>query len=249
MSELTTPLDLLRRGTVELIGRVADSSNATFVVAFADEGPGTGAGHDGVRGTGSGPRAIYKPVRGERRLWDFPPGLHRRERAAYVLAEALGWPPVPPTVVRHDLPLGPGSLQWFVDADFRHHYFTLRDEQRHRGVFERICAFDIVVNNTDRKSGHCLIDTRERIWAIDHGLTFHAEFKLRTVIWDFADEPLPAAVRDDLARLLDTGLPDELGELLDAFERDAVLTRARALLAEGRFPVDTTGRRWPWPLV
>ncbi|RMH68609.1 MAG: SCO1664 family protein [Actinomyces sp.] len=229
---MTAALALLEGADVELVGRVADSSNATFVVTL-----------DGEH------RAIYKPVRGERPLWDFPPGLHRRERAAHVLDRALGWDLVPPTVVRDDLPLGPGSLQWFVDADFRHHYFTLRDEPAHRRAFERICAFDVVVNNTDRKSGHCLVDDTGRIWAIDHGLTFHAEFKLRTVIWDFADQPLPGDVTDDLCRLLDTGLPEELGELLDPIERDAVRTRARALVTRGRFPVDTTGRRWPWPLV
>jgi uncharacterized repeat protein (TIGR03843 family) len=227
-------LALLAEGTIEIIGRMPWSSNATFLVDLE---------HDGLLAQG-----IYKPARGERPLWDFPSGLYRREVAAFTLSEHLGWGLVPPTVER-DGPLGPGSLQLFVPADFTQHYFTIRDAGRHTEVLQQLCVFDIVTNNTDRKGGHVLLDRDDRIWAIDNGLSFHAEFKLRTVIWDFAGAPVPRPVLDTLAGLLDTGLPDAVAEVLTPFERDAALTRCRAVLVEGRFPVDHTGRRYPWPLV
>lgn len=193
-------------------------------------------------------RAIYKPHRGERPLWDFPGGLYQREIAAYELSKALGWNLVPPTVLAEG-PLGVGSLQWFVDADFEQHYFTLYEEQRHHPQLQTICAFDIVANNTDRKSGHCLIDARGHIWAIDNGLSFHVEPKLRTVIWEFGGEPVPDNLRDDLLALATSDLPEALAKRLDPFERDAVRTRARALADRGVFPIDYSGRRFPWPLV
>jgi uncharacterized repeat protein (TIGR03843 family) len=227
-------LDLLRDGAVEVLGRMPYSSNATFLVDIC---------HEGLMAQG-----IYKPHRGERPLWDFPSGLFKREAAAFVLAEHVGWHFVPPTVVR-DGPLGEGSLQLFVPSHFEHHYFTLRDGGGHVETLQQLCVFDLLSNNTDRKSGHVLLGEDGRIWAIDNGLSFHAEFKLRTVIWDFAGDRIPSAIRDDVVRLLDEGLPDAFTELLDAFERDAVLTRARAVVREGCFPVDHSGRRYPWPLV
>jgi uncharacterized repeat protein (TIGR03843 family) len=226
---------ILLEGEIELLGRMPWSSNATFLVEACHEDETV--------------KAIYKPRRGEQPLWDFPSGLHQREVAAYELSAALGWDLVPLTVTRDDAPLGTGSVQRFVDADFEQHYFTLLDDERHHGAFRRLCAFDFVANSTDRKSGHVLIDKAGHIWAIDNGLSFHHEFKLRTVIWDFAGEEVPGDVLDDVGRLLDEGLPAPLAALLDTFERDATLTRARALLHERRFPVDTTGRRHPWPLV
>jgi uncharacterized repeat protein (TIGR03843 family) len=227
--------EILSRGELEVLGRMPWSSNATFLVEACLDDTTT--------------RAVYKPRRGEQPLWDFPSGLHQREVAAYELSEALGWDLVPLTLARHDAPLGLGSLQAFVDADFAQHYFTLLDHDRHHDTFRRLCAFDIVANNTDRKSGHVLVDRDDHIWAIDNGLSFHQEFKLRTVIWDFGGEEVPADVREDLAALAEGGLPDDLASRLDPFERDAVLSRARALAAEGRFPLDPTGRRYPWPLV
>jgi uncharacterized repeat protein (TIGR03843 family) len=226
---------ILVEGELELLGRMPWSSNATFLVEGCLDGETN--------------RAIYKPRRGEQPLWDFPDGLYQREVASYELSQALGWELVPLTVGRTDAPLGTGSLQRFVDADFQQHYFTLLDDESLHDDFRRLCAFDILSNNTDRKSGHVLIDGDRHIWAIDNGLSFHREMKLRTVIWDFAGEEIPDAVLDDVTRLVDDGLPDALAALLDPFERDATLTRARALLTERRFPVDTTGRRHPWPLV
>ncbi len=227
-------LSVLRAGEIAIEGRMPYSSNGTFLVRLD---------HDGANDL-----AIYKPVRGERPLWDFPSGLARREVAAYELSAALGWAVVPPTVLR-DGPHGEGSVQHFIDADFSEHYFTLREDRTHDDAFRRLCAFDLVANSADRKGGHCLIDAEGHIWAIDNGLSFHQEFKVRTVIWDYAGERLPDDVAADLQALIDRGLPDALAELLDPFERDAVLTRAGALLRAGSFPHDRTGHRYPWPLV
>jgi uncharacterized repeat protein (TIGR03843 family) len=112
-----------------------------------------------------------------------------------------------------------------------------------------MCAFDLAGNNTDRKSGHVLLGRDGRIRGIDHGLMFHREFKVRTVIWEFGGEPIPDDVQSDLTALVEAGLPDPLAELLDPFERDALLQRARAVVDAGWFPIDDTGRRYPWPLV
>ncbi len=244
-----------RLGGADLVieGRMPWSSNATFLCELWPAGSRPDGGLEEVEievPADAAPlgKAIYKPHRGERPLWDFPDGLYRREAAAYDLAAALGWEVVPPTIVR-DGPFGIGSVQAFVDADFTQHHFTLVEEERHHEQLRRLCAFDIVANSTDRKGGHVLIDADEHLWAIDNGLCLHAEFKLRTVIWEFADEPLPAELADDLARFVEGGVPAALDDVLDPFERDALLARTRALLADGRFPIDHTGHRVPWPLV
>jgi uncharacterized repeat protein (TIGR03843 family) len=230
----TIALDLLARGDITVKGRMPRASNATFLVELA---------LDGATGL-----AVYKPEQGERPLWDFPPGLFRREIAAYLLSEALGWSLVPPTAPR-DGPLGEGSLQLFVPADFRQHYFTLLEADEHRETLQRICLFDLVANNADRKSGHCLLVPDDRIYAIDNGLTFHAEPKLRTVIWDFGEEPIAPALQEDLRRVLSDDLPPALAELLDPDEQRALKRRARGLLRTGQFPVDKSGLRYPRPLI
>jgi uncharacterized repeat protein (TIGR03843 family) len=168
--------------------------------------------------------------------------------AAYHLSEALGFGLVPPTLTREG-PYGAGSLQLFVDAEFEEHYFTLRERPEQRAALTRLCAFDLVANNADRKSGHCLLGRDGRLYAIDNGLCFHAEPKLRTVVWDFAGEPVPEDVRTAAGRLGAQGLPGPLAELLGPEERGALLARARALGAATRFPGDPTGVRYPWPLV
>ena len=228
-------LTLLTEGSVELVGQIARSSNATFLVEL-------GHGDDTAQ-------AIYKPMAGERPLSDFEPGLHRRERAAYLLSASLGWGMVPPTVIREDAPLGVGSLQWFIDCDFSEHYFTLaaEDPSTHPAM-ARMALFDYVANNTDRKSGHVLRGGDGRIWGIDHGLCFSAVFKLRTVIWDFAGEAIPAALLADIAPLADA-VPDEVAALLDDDETAALKRRVRCILRDGTLPVDLTGMRYPWPLV
>jgi uncharacterized repeat protein (TIGR03843 family) len=226
---------VLRHGEVEVLGRMPWSSNATYLCEVS-------CGDDVLR-------AIYKPRRGERPLWDFPSGLDHREVAAYELSEALGWSIVPMTVLREG-PLGQGSLQRFVDADFEQHYFTLYEDEANHAQLQAMCAFDLVGNNTDRKSGHCLLGLDGRIQGIDHGLMFHQEFKLRTVIWEFGGEEVPAALLESVAELADAEeLPDPLARLLDPLERDALQARARALVRAGHFPIDETGRRYPWPLV
>jgi uncharacterized repeat protein (TIGR03843 family) len=233
-TELAASLDLLARGRVSLKGRMPWASNATFLVELDLEGQVA--------------LAVYKPLRGERALWDFPAGLYKREVAAYELARALGWGLVPPTV-RRDGPLGEGSLQLFVPADFEQHYFTLREDVAHQAALRRLCAFDLIANNADRKAGHCLLGPDGAIYAIDNGLTFHVEPKLRTVIWDFGGEPVPNAILADLGRLVQLGPPEVLTELLDPAEGRALRARAEALLGRRRFPRDATGRRHPWPLV
>ena len=232
---VTSPrdLDLLVWGAMTVKGRIPRSSNATFLAEVALDGAST--------------LAVYKPGRGERPLWDFPPGLFKREVAAYLLSEALGWGLVPPTLEREG-PLGPGSVQRFVRADFEQHYFTLRENPAHHECLKRICLFDLVANNADRKSGHCLLGPDGLIYAIDNALTFHAEPKLRTVIWEFGGEPIPELMLADVRRFLAVGLPASLTVLLDPAERDALLVRAAAV-DQGCFPVDTTGYRYPWPLI
>jgi uncharacterized repeat protein (TIGR03843 family) len=176
--------------------------------------------------------------------------LYQREVAAFELSDHLGWDLVPLTVLRlDDAPLGEGSLQAFVDADFEAHYFTLLEEPRYRDQLERMCTFDLVINSTDRKGGHILLGPGDHLYGIDNGLSFHVEYKLRTVMWDFAGDPIPQVLLDDLARLALRGLPDAMDRLLDRDERDAVLERAADVVDRGTFPYDHSGRRYPWPLV
>jgi uncharacterized repeat protein (TIGR03843 family) len=234
MPATVTPFDLLTRGEVTIKGRLPWSSNATFLVSVALDGA---AGH-----------AVYKPQRGERPLWDFPPGLFKREIAAYLLSEALGWGVVPLTVPREG-PYGEGSLQLFIEADFEQHYFTLVENDAHHDRLRRICAFDLVANNADRKAGHCLATPDGDIYGIDNGLTFHVEPKLRTVIWEFGGEPIPPALLGDLRRLVESGLPKPLAALLQGKEGRALLARAAFLVTQGHFPAHDHYTHYPWPVV
>jgi uncharacterized repeat protein (TIGR03843 family) len=230
-----SPLDtFLLEGELDIEGRMPWSSNATFLVNVTS-------------GTRHG-RGIYKPLRGERPLWDFEPGLHRREVAAYRLSRAMGLDLVPPTVLR-DGPLGEGSVQWFVDADHAQHYFTLHEQRPDlHDALRPIAVFDVIANNTDRKSGHVLIDADDHIWCIDHGLCFAADFKLRTVVWEFAGESIDDDLLARVARIAQ-GVPLDIATLLADEEVEAIQGRARWLLDNPVFPVDPSGRRYPWPLV
>lgn len=220
---------------MELLGLIRQSSNSAMLV---EVGLGAGAAW-----------AVYKPQEGERPLADFDHGLHRRERAAYLLSEFLGWGLVPATVVREDGPFGIGSLQLFVEHDPLEHYFTLYDRAPEtHDALRRMAVFDCLANNADRKGGHVLRGVDGRVWGIDHGLCFAAGCRLRTVVWDFAGEAVPAALLHDVAPLADA-VPDELAELLDAREAAALRQRVRRLLDEPVLPVDRTGRRIPWPLL
>ncbi len=226
---------LLSSGTMSIVGRVLDSSNATYALELTDGEAYTWA--------------IYKPLSGERPLWDFDPGLYKRERAAYLLSAWLGWNMVPPTIVREDAPLGVGSLQWFIEFDPAVHYFTLlRNHPDTHDALRRMAVFDVVNNNTDRKGGHVLQSKDGRIWGIDHGLCFASEYKLRTVIWDFAGEEVEQHLLDDIAPLADE-VPAELADLLDVREVRAMRRRTQRLLDTRMLPLDTTGHAWPWPLV
>jgi uncharacterized repeat protein (TIGR03843 family) len=197
--------------------------------------------------------AIYKPRMGERPLWDFPDGtLCQREAAAYVLSEMLGWNLVPPTILREGS-RGVGSLQVFIDHDPNRHYFTF--DATHIPQLQRIVAFDIIANNADRKGGHCLLDEDERIWCIDHGLTFHPTYKLRTVIWDFEGDKIPDTILNDLRKLCTTledkthPLRDELGNLLRHGEIVAMQARLNKLIQTGKYPIPGPGPNRPWPAV
>ncbi len=233
----TVARELLRRAELELVGRMPWSSNGTFLANLGND--------DGEM------LAIYKPRQGERPLWDFRTGtLCQREVAAYAVSEAFGWEIVPDTVLREG-PLGVGSVQRFVDHDPEEHYFTLL--QSHAEVLRRFGVFDIVINNTDRKGGHCLLGEDGHVWGIDHGVTFHEHWKLRTVIWDFAGERLSAVERAGLecaVHAFDGTLGAELADLLSPAEIVAAQARAEHLLTRGHFPVaDDDYRNFPWPLV
>jgi len=232
--ELGDALVILADGEMEIEGRMPWSSNATFLVKLH---------HD--RGM---VKAIYKPAAGERPLWDFPEGLFRREVAAYELSLALGWDMVPPTIGR-DGEYGRGSVQLFIAADFEQHHFTLVEHPQHHPQLRRMCAFDLLANNTDRKSGHCLLDKDGHIWGIDHGLCFAVEFKLRTVIWEFADEQIGEELMASIQNLAEEGVPENMLEHLARDEAAALWHRALDLAESGQFPRDESGRRYPWPLV
>jgi uncharacterized repeat protein (TIGR03843 family) len=232
-------VDALRTGELDVLGALPNSSNAALLVRCI--------------GDGEPLIAVYKPMRGEAPLWDFPEGtLHRREVAAFVLAEALGWPRIPPTVLR-DGPYGPGSVQLFVRFDPGEHFFTMEVERA--DIFRRVALFDLAANNADRKAGHCLLADDGEVWMIDHGLCFAVEPKLRTVIWPFVDEPIPADAIADLRRVASAiagGAPlrADLAALLAPEEVDAIAERIERVLAAGRFPEPEPGvRPYPWPPI
>ena len=235
-------LTALTEGEIEVLGLLPRSSNYTFL----------------ARATAGSEEAlvVYKPRAGEMPLWDFPEGtLCQREVAAYEVSKALGWPGVPPTVLR-DGPEGEGSVQLFVEFDPKRHYFTMAEaEPERRDDFRRIAVFDLVVNNADRKSGHCLCAVEDgRVFVVDHGVTFSVEPKLRTVIWEFAGEPVPPGLREGarrVARELSEGGPlcDRLSALLSPEEVAATAGRAEAVAEAERFPHPAGERPYPWPPV
>jgi hypothetical protein len=207
----------------------------------------------GVTFEGSTLTAVYKPQQGERPLWDFPDGtLCYREYASYLTSEELGWDVVPPTALKQGK-RGLGSVQFFVDHDPDIHYFTF--DQTVHPQLRRIALFDVLVNNADRKGGHCLLDSNGHIWGIDHGITFHAAYKLRTVIWDFAGQPVPDNLLADVERLyvilekIDAPYRVALTELLSASEARALQRRIRHILETCAYPLPGAGPNYPWPPV
>ncbi|ANE03652.1 SCO1664 family protein [Corynebacterium crudilactis] len=226
-------LKLLREGDLGIVEQLVESSNVGFIVdlELADDYAW----------------AVYKPELGEQPLWDFPPGLYRRERAAFVLSEFLGWHLVPPTIIVEDAPAGVGSMQWFVHNNGEH-YFQLFDTRPDlHQQFVRMAVFDLLCNNTDRKSGHVLLE-EDHIWGIDHGLCFSVEPKLRTVIWDFAGCTISDELITAVEPLLDE-VPAELGELLHPVEIEALQRRASRIQRLPFLPQARSHRQFPWPLV
>lgn len=231
---------MLREAEFESVKTLWSSSNYVFLGQMCG-------------GDGAGFSAIYKPHKGESPLWDFPDGLYQREVAAYELARLFEWPFVPPTIVR-DGPHGIGSVQVFIPHDQRSSFFEQREDTRLVPQLKRMAVFDYVANNADRKGGHCLLDDSGIVWGIDHGLAFHVDYKLRSVIWDWADEPIPQVWLDDIARLAEDlagpgGEAESFRTLIDAGEVAATVGRIRKLLASGKFPMPGPHRHYPWPLV
>jgi uncharacterized repeat protein (TIGR03843 family) len=231
-------LALLLDGELAIEGRLVDASNATFYCA--------------VTSAGRSAACVYKPIAGERPLWDFPDGtLAEREVAAYEVANAMGWPIVPPTVLREG-PAGPGMVQLWVDTDESvdiARFMRRRDVERLR----QIAVLDAVINNADRKGGHVLPTVGGHVYAIDHGVSFSVEDKLRTVLWQWAGDRLLPAMCDALTGVraeLDGSLGERLGELLTRREVSRTKSRVDRLLASGRHP-EPTGD-WPpvpWPPI
>jgi uncharacterized repeat protein (TIGR03843 family) len=203
--------------------------------------------------------AIYKSARLARPLWDFDrESLHMREVAAYLVAKAVGWLFVPPTVLREG-PYGNGALQLYIAPQRGVHYFEFAEDPRYQGELMRLCAFDVIVNNADRKAGHCLLDAAGCLWSIDHGTCFHVDDKLRSVIWQFGGKAIPTDVLADLEALqkdLSCGARDrsstnlgDLESLLEPEEGAALLARVTALVEAGFFPDPGDDPPLPWPPI
>jgi uncharacterized repeat protein (TIGR03843 family) len=241
MPEMVDVGELLATAEIKPRGFLANASNHTLLVQI-------GAKALAVHG-------VYKPSSGERPLWDFPPGtLAQREAAAFAVSEALGWDMVPPTAFRSDGPMGPGSVQLFVPHDPELHYFVLVEDPDNHPTLARMALFDLLVNNADRKASHVLLSDDGRIRGIDHGLTFHVEPKLRTVIWELGGRPLADELRADLGRLARVLADDEeplttaLGALLHPDEVAALAQRASILRGLRALPdIEPEQRPYPWP--
>ncbi len=218
--DIEDSFDQLVTGPVEIVGRLVDASNASLFCKVGNV------------------NAIYKPIAGERPLWDFPDGnLAWREVAAYQMSEALKLNCVPPTILREG-PFGEGSLQLWIDdcEEVGERYLEKSEELR------KIALLDAVINNTDRKIGH-LLYREGQIFGCDHGVTFHQDYKLRTVLWQFADLSLTESERTSLEKL-----DIDLSNLLTENEIEATQMRVAKLLQENRFPLPPTD--WPaipWP--
>ena len=240
MSTATDELKVaFQQGEIELKGQFMLGSNYTFLVEINHKGQ-TFAG-------------VYKPQKGEQPLWDFPANsLAGREVSAYLLSEFLGWSLVPYTILREDGPYGPGSLQKFIEYNPNQHYFNFKAEDKER--LRIVALFDHLLNNADRKGSHVLLEKRSRhLYAIDHGLCFHAEDKLRTVIWDFAGQEIEPDRLGDIQRMCDalkqpSALLADLEPYLTPEEIAALAERGQGLLAEGHFPQPPQDRRaFPYP--
>jgi uncharacterized repeat protein (TIGR03843 family) len=236
----STVIQILNNGQLDVTGEFLWGSNYTFAVEINHD--------EGIL------QGVYKPTQGERPLWDFPrESLARREVAAYLVSEALGWRFVPPTIYREDGPFGPGSLQLYVDHDPEYNYFSFSKD--HLQQLRPVALFDLLINNADRKGSHILFDPDGQIWLIDHGISFHKDRKLRTVVWDFAGETFTDELCSTLAKFETLLLPgsdlrDQLDILLELQEVSALAKRSQDLLNARQFPNPHPNRRpYPWPPV
>ncbi|HSO13951.1 MAG TPA: SCO1664 family protein [Anaerolineales bacterium] len=230
-----SPVDLqqaFQNGSLELKGQFTFGSNYTFLVDVTYQGQTY--------------PAVYKPTRGEQPLWDFEENtLALREVAAYIVSESLGFHIVPFTALREDGPYGAGSLQQFIEHDPNYHYFNFSAEDKQ--LLKPVVLFDLFVNNADRKGGHVFFENdTHKLFAIDHGICFHEDDKLRTVLWDFGGQSIPD---DLLSRLsLNSNLLADLAPYLSPSEILALQSRADSILKKGIFPRQPRDRRaMPWP--
>ena len=222
----------LQQGRYEIKGQFTFGSNYTFLVT--------------VQHKDKDYPAVYKPLRGEQPLWDFPENsLAGREVAAYLVSEALGFHIVPYTTLRNDGPYGAGSLQQFIEYDPEYHYFSFTEEDRR--LLKPVVLFDLLCNNADRKGSHVFFENgTHRLYAIDHGICFHEDDKLRTVLWDFGGQKIPEELLAPLAGV--NKLLPSLEPYLTSRERSALCSRAEAILKRGIFPRQPRDRRaMPWP--
>jgi len=233
-------IETLREGSIQIEGQFTFSSNHTFLTSVEFEE--------------SSCKAVYKPQRGETPLWDFPPDtLANRESAAFLISEALSWGYVPPTIIRANAPFGRGSLQWFIPHNPEINYFSFSEKTKEN--LRPVVVFDLIINNADRKGSHVILDEQGKIWLIDHGICFHQEPKLRTVIWGFIGESIPDEIIYDL-HLLDDKLASnspligELGMLLSSQELFSLKMRVEQIIRDPFFPApDKNSRPFPFPLV
>jgi hypothetical protein len=238
-----------RPDVIELLGEseaaeaalLAAGSNYVFLLTLRH--PEAGEGY-----------AVYKPLQGEAPLWDFPGGtLYKREYASYLVSEALGWGLVPPTIVREvGLPYGVGAVQLFIEHDPSRHFFNLRDSRGEE--MKRVAVFDWLTNNADRKGGHTIVARDGRLWCIDQGLTFHAEDKLRTVIWDYSGQEVPSHLVEEVCAFGerldgDARLRDQLLRLLSAEELVALHRRVDLIARARVYPAPPPFRPYPWPMI
>jgi uncharacterized repeat protein (TIGR03843 family) len=225
--------DFLATADMEVLGLLPYASNATLLARLSKGDVES--------------LAVYKPRRGERPLWDFPSGtLCLREYAAWLLSEDLGWDLVPPTVLREG-PAGFGAVQLFIEEDGDTDVRSL--PQTHADELRRMALFDVISNNTDRKAGHLIVDTKGKLWGVDHGICFSDEPKLRTVVWVYESEDIPAELMADVERFARDGAgASYLSELLNAEELDAMCERTSEILRTKRYPApDPYRRHIPWP--
>ncbi len=256
--ERETILQLLQFGSLDVQGLLPWSSNYTFLLHVCPNTAVSQALNLADESSLTEIKAVYKPQRGERPLWDFPSGtLCNREQLAFLLSDTLNWHLIPPTILR-DGPHGLGSLQFYVEHDPDLHYFTFEGDPKFGEQLQKIVLLDILINNADRKSGHVLIEDNpkmDKLWAIDHGISFHAEPKLRTVIWEFAGQPIPQQQRNELIALKEriscneNNLRTHIQESLNNQELFSLLRRLDNLIESGIFSHPGPGRHYPWPPV